>query len=559
MKKTTIWSLCAVITAVLGGLGYYLFLPALNVFSQGFWGFLLALAVIFTVAYLILSAPGSIKRMLGGKQAQKNGESRLPKGTVAKILLGIAAVPLVVLLVGNIISSTFFNATKYSNIITVTEAVFEDDMPESDLVTNIPLMDSQSANIIGNRTLGALSEVVSQYQVNGSYAQINYGGIPRKVSNLEYVDFFKWVNNRKNGVPGFVMVDPVNSSAEYIQFEKPMKYVDSAYFGDDLNRKLRFSYPTKIFGSCTFELDEAGNPYYIVSCLEPKVGLFGGMDVCEVILFNPCDGSSQLYALEEAPTWIDNAFTGALASQKYDWYGTLKNGYWNSVIGNKDCKVTTDDFGYIVLGDDIFFFTGVTSVSSDESNIGFITSNARTGEYKFYPVIGAEEYSAMGAAQGEVQEKGYVASFPSLINVSGEATYIMVLKDANGIVKMHALVNVENYSIVATGVTQTDAKQAYVQLLKEEGIVTEEVPPEPVAPDPETVSVTVKQVRTVTISGESWLYLTGDDGNLYKKMIREDESLLLITEDQKITVNYYKTETEQIRQIVSWSDTSEGN
>ena len=559
MKKTTIWSLCAVITAVLGGLGYYLFLPALNVFSQGFWGFLLALAVIFTVAYLILSAPGSIKRMLGGKQAQKNGESRLPKGTVAKILLGIAAVPLVVLLVGNIISSTFFNATKYSNIITVTEAVFEDDMPESDLVTNIPLMDSQSANIIGNRTLGALSEVVSQYQVNGTYAQINYGGIPRKVSNLEYVDFFKWVNNRKNGVPGFVMVDPVNSSAEYIQFEKPMKYVDSAYFGDDLNRKLRFSYPTKIFGSCTFELDEAGNPYYIVSCLEPKVGLFGGMDVCEVILFNPCDGSSQLYALEEAPTWIDNAFTGALASQKYDWYGTLKNGFWNSVIGNKDCKVTTDDFGYIVLEDDIFFFTGVTSVSSDESNIGFITSNARTGEYKFYPVIGAEEYSAMGAAQGEVQEKGYVASIPSLINVSGEATYIMVLKDANGIVKMHALVNVENYSIVATGVTQTDAKQAYVQLLKEEGIVTEEVPPEPVAPDPETVSVTVKQVRTVTISGESWLYLTGDDGNLYKKMIREDESLLLITEDQKITVNYYKTETEQIRQIVSWSDTSEGN
>ena len=559
MKKTTIWSLCAVITAVLGGLGYYLFLPALNVFSQGFWGFLLALAVIFTVAYLILSAPGSIKRMLGGKQAQKNGESRLPKGTVAKILLGIAAVPLVVLLVGNIISSTFFNATKYSNIITVTEAVFEDDMPESDLVTNIPLMDSQSANIIGNRTLGALSEVVSQYQVNGTYAQINYGGIPRKVSNLEYVDLFKWVNNRKNGVPGFVMVDPVNSSAEYIQFEKPMKYVDSAYFGDDLNRKLRFSYPTKIFGSCTFELDEAGNPYYIVSCLEPKVGLFGGMDVCEVILFNPCDGSSQLYALEEAPTWIDNAFTGALASQKYDWYGTLKNGFWNSVIGNKDCKVTTDDFGYIVLEDDIFFFTGVTSVSSDESNIGFITSNARTGEYKFYPVIGAEEYSAMGAAQGEVQEKGYVASFPSLINVSGEATYIMVLKDANGIVKMHALVNVENYSIVATGVTQTDAKQAYVQLLKEEGLVTEEVPPEPVAPDPETVSVTVKQVRTVTISGESWLYLTGDDGNLYKKMIREDESLLLITEDQKITVNYYKTETEQIRQIVSWSDTSEGN
>ena len=553
MKKTTVWLLSAISTVILGGIGYYIFLPALNVFSQGFWMFLFALGVIFALSYLILSVPGAIKRFFGGGGSKKNKNMGLPRGTVGKILVAVIALPLVVLLIGNLISSTFFNATKYSNIISVTEAVFEEDMPENDLVTNIPLMDSESANIIGNRTLGALSEVVSQYQVNGTYSQINYGGIPRKVSNLEYVDFFKWINNRQNGIPGFVMVDPVNSSAEYIKFETPMKYVDSAFFGEDLNRVLRFSYPTKIFGSCMFELDEEGKPYYIVSCMEPRIGLFGGMDVAEVIIFNPCDGSSQLYALADTPSWIDNVFTGALASQKYDWYGTLKNGYWNSVIGNKDCKVTTDDFGYIVLGDDIWFFTGVTSVSSDESNIGFIISNARTGEYKFYPVIGAEEYSAMGAAQGEVQEKGYVASFPSLINVSGEATYIMVLKDANGIVKMHALVNVENYSIVATGVTQSDAKQAYIELLKQEGIIKEEEVPTPPAAESKSAEVTVEQTRIVTISGESWAYFYGSDGFVYKKMIREDESVLLIQDQGKYTLVYTETENEKIRQIVSWN------
>ena len=555
MKKATVWLLSAVTTAVLGALGYYVFLPALNVFSQGFWGFLFALIAIFGISYMIFSVPGVIKRFVGngfGSKKKKEGMG-LPRGTVGKVLIGVAALPLVVLIVGNLISSTFFNATKYSNIISVTEAVFEEDMPESDLVTNIPLMDSESANIIGNRTLGALSEVVSQYQVNGTYSQINYGGVPKKVSNLEYVDFFKWINNRQNGIPGFVMVDPVNSSAEYIKFETPMKYVDSAYFGEDLNRKLRFSYPTKIFGSCMFELNEEGKPYYIVSCMEPRIGLFGGMDVSEVIVFNPCDGSSQLYALADTPSWIDNAFTGTLASQKYDWYGTLKNGYWNSVIGNKDCKVTTDDFGYIVLGDDIWFFTGVTSVSSDESNIGFIISNARTGEYKFYPVIGAEEYSAMGAAQGEVQEKGYVASFPSLINVSGEATYIMVLKDANGIVKMHALVNVENYSIVATGVTQSDAKQAYIELLKQEGIIKEEELPPPPAVETKSAEITVRQTRVVTLSGESWAYFYGSDGFVYKKMIREDESVLLIEDKAVYTFAYTETENAKIRQLVSWS------
>ena len=412
MNKTARIVLAVIIGTILTALAYYLMLPPINVFSTGFWTFLLLVICFYAVPLGAVSGLSS-----GNGKAQKNGKLK-----VNKFFIIAAAVPVAVLVLGGIISSTFFNAHAYAEVITVEQSDFSEDMPEADVVTNISLMDTASASILGNRELGALSDVVSQYDLSHDYNQINYKGTPKKVANLEYVDFFRWLNNSANGVPGYVMVDPVGNDADYIKFDKAMIYVDSAFFEEDLMRKLRFSYPTKIFSSVNFEIDEEGNPYYIVSCMKPRVGLFGAMDVHEVIIFDPCDGSSELFAVADAPSWIDNVYDGDLACQKYDWYGTLSGGFWNSVIGNRDCKQTTDGYGYVVRGDDVWYYTGVTSVTSDESNIGFILTNARTGEYKYYPIIGAEEYSAMGAAQGEVQEKGYVASFPSLINVEGEAT-----------------------------------------------------------------------------------------------------------------------------------------
>ena len=547
MKKTTRIVLASLVTLVIGFLAFYFSLPALNVYSTGFWAFALTMILIWGGAYVLLGLKGAINAPKAGK---------IDRGFFknAKAFIIVAAIPVAVLVIGSLVSSTFFNAHAYSSIIEVPEAVFEEDMPETDTVTNIALMDSSSATIIGNRTLGALSDVVSQYQAGESYSQINYGGAPAKITNLEYADFFKWINNRTSGIPGYIKVDPVNSGAEYVKFEKPMKYVNSAYFGDNLQRKLRFDYPTKIFGEITFEVDESGNPYYIVSCMMPRIGLFGAMDVNEVIIFNPVDGSSELYAVSETPSWVDNVFDGYLASEKYNWYGMYKNGYWNSIIGNKDCKVTTDDFGYIVLGDDVWYFTGVTSITSDESNIGFIISNARTGEYKFYPVIGAEEYSAMQAAQGEVQEKGYIASFPSLINVSGEATYIMVLKDSGGIVKLCALVNVENYSIVATGNNQTEAKEAYLALLRENGIIEDEAPGQDVAPEGyEHSDITVADIKTFVINGNSWVYITADTGIIYKQSVSADESIILVSVGDNLSVDFTHTNIESIKQIVRFS------
>ena len=342
------------------------------------------------------------------------------------------------------------------------------------------------------------------------------------------------------------MVDPVYNTSEYKKLKTPIHYTESGYFGDDLMRKLRLSYPTKIFGTHSFEIDENGDPYYIVSCLSPRIGLFGAYDVNEVIIFNPCDGSSEIYDVNNTPSWIDIVYDGYLATEKYNWQGMLSGGYWNSVIGNVGCKKTTDDFGYIVRGDDVWYFTGVTSVASDESNIGFILSNARTGEYKFYPVVGAEEYSAMRAAEGEVQEKGYIASFPSLINVAGEATYIMVLKDSGGLVKLYALVNVEQYSIVATGETQAAVMTSYKKLLRENGVSEGEAVSE------KEFDIIVSEVRMAQLDGEPIIYiLTG--AYVFKGNLEVDESLVKIKVGDTICINGTETDIKDIFNITDWN------
>ena len=542
MSKTKKIILSVVWGVLVAGVGFYIALPAINIHSAGFWVYLTVVIAAFSVPFLFT-------KNYTKETSNRPGKSKIGVGFKAnKLLIALIILPIALMLLGALISAEVFNAKAYASVITVNEAVFEEDMKETNEVNNIALMDSESAQAIGNRTLGALSDVVSQYEIGARYTQINYHNTPKKVANLEYADFFKWFMNRENGVPGYVMVDPVNSSAEYVKLDKPLKYVDSAFFGEDLMRKLRFEYPTKIFDFVSYEIDEEGNPYYIVSCLKPHVFPFGAMDVNEVIIFDPCTGESELYDVKDVPAWVDAVYSGDLAEQKYNWHGMLSGGYINSIIGNKGCKQTTEDYGYIVIGDDVWYYTGVTSVTSDESNIGFIITNARTGEYKYYPVVGAEEYSAMSAAEGEVQEKNYKASFPSLINVSGEATYIMVLKSQSGIVELYALVNVENYSIVATGKTQTLAMKEYKKLLAENGMSNSTQDS-----GDKTAQIKVESIRDTVIDGNTVIYVKGDDGYTYRFELAENELYILIDVGEYIEVKYTEDEsTPTIRKAVEY-------
>ncbi len=533
---------------------FYVTLPPLNFYSKDFWGYLIFSVALLAVALglaLFRDTFFQINRDKNGKTAVK---LLLHKTLAGKIFIGVLGGLVLLLILGGIVSSTAFNARRYASVIEVNERDFATDMPKTNEVTNIALLDTDSARILGTRKLGELADVVSQFIVSENYTQINYHSIPKKVASLEYDGFFKWLNNKGTGIPGYIMVDAVNNYAEYVKLPEGegIRYTESALFGQDLERALRFAYPTKIFGNISFEVDEEGHPYYIVPCMKPRVALFGALDVSEVVLFDPVDGSHELIALGEVPRWVDIVYHGDLVCQKYDWQGTLAGGFINSLFAKRGCKQTTDDFGYLMLDDDVWYFTGVTSVSEDASNIGFILSNARTGEYKYYPVNGAEEHSAMAAAEGEVQEKRYVASFPALVNIANEPSYIMVLKDAGGLVKLYALVNVEQYNIVATGETQAEAIAAYTRLLAQAGIDTSD------ASSAVTETVTVEEVRFLSADGGVTVYLTGtpEGGSrtLYKMSFREEaEELLLLRAGDSITLTSLPTGKDAVREIFEFS------
>lgn len=515
---------------------FYVLLPAMNFHSMEFWGF----QGFFLLLFLVMSLSFPTKKSLNVKY------------NIVSIIVGIVLViGVIIVIVGNIASVKIFNAHNYSSLIDVKETKFEEVIDQLDQVNNIALMDTSSAKVVGQRAIGSLSDVVSQYQISGEYNQIAYNGEPMKVASLEYAGFFKWFNNRKNGIPGYVLVDAVKFEAEYIKLDKPIKYTTSGWFNDNLQRHLRFQYPTAIFEGYYFELDESGKPYYVCPVLTAKVGLFKGYDVKGVVICDPCTGDSKYYGIGEIPQWVDRVYDGDLIIRKYNWYGMLSDGFWNSIIGQKDCKKATDDYGYKVMDNDVWIYTGVTSVIEDSSNIGFVMVNSRTCEAKYFKVAGAEEFSAMDAAEGQVQNLGYRASFPSLINIDGRPTYFMVLKDKGNLVKQYALVDVKKYSIVSTGTTQKDTLSNYRKLLKENNIAINDK--EDLSELYKSVKVVVRDIQYVNMEDGTFVYITDTDRNVYKQQISSDETMMFIQRNDNIEIYYEENEKTKIRDIESWT------
>lgn len=531
MKLKVRIALFVIFAAVIGGF-YYAYFPAINIHLEIFWT---TLIVVFLSLAIILGAKSSISQMVG-RLSKKPSIKEF--SWFAKLCSVLVIVCVGVLIVGSALGATLFRSRAYANLLPVDKREFTEDIEQSDQVTDIALMDTESARIFGNRKIGSLSDVVSQYEIEPDYTQISIKGQPMKVSGLKYASFFKWWNNRNSGVPGYVQVNPVNSEAKYVKLTKPMKYVPSAYFNYNLQRHVQLTYPTKIINGYKFEVDDDGNPYYICPTMTARVGLFGGIDVNGVIICDPIDGECKYYAIGDCPSWVDSVYDGHLLTKKYNWHGMLSGGYINSIIGQKGCKQATDDFGYKIIGDDVWVYTGVTSANGDQSNIGFVMMNQRTSEARYYQVSGAEEHSAMSAAEGEVQEKGYKASFPSLINVSGTPTYIMVLKDAGGLVKLYAMVNVEQYNIVATATSQTKVFEEYKTLLASDGkLETEEN-------DLKEDTITVQSVEYIDSDDGTMVYIKDTNHQVYKQAFKEDESLIRISAGDVLHVKYQPMDNE---------------
>lgn len=539
-------------SAVFAGILFYFMLPALNFKSYDLYIYLGAIVASYVVFNALFSN-------VFGKPEYVPYVKR--RAIVPGIII---AVLLVAVGIGYLVSCEFFRASSYSKIISVdTDSNFSEDIEEqtADSFSEIPKLDEDTAAQLAARALGALKDIgsVSQFTIAPENSQINYQGKPYRVVPLQYADIIKWLVNTREGFPGYVMVNMADESTNFVELKDgSIRYSAYEHFNKLLKRHLRFEFPTYLFADATFEVNDDGNPFWICARLDKTIGLFGGTDVIGIVLVDAVSGECIEYSMDQLKDdpnlqWIDRVYDSDLIVQQYNYYGKYQKGFWNSLLGQKDVIKTTDGYNYIAKNDDVWLYTGVTSVTSDQSIIGFVLVNQRTKEADFYNVTGGTEYSAQQAAEGRVMDLGYTATFPLLLNIGGEPTYFLSLKDPkNQIVQQYALINVANYNNNKMGVTGTDLSKclaSYIESLKEKGITVDINPDDVVTPGTNedktpdttklTASGTIADIRTAVMGGESYYYIKLDSNEAYFAIAAsKDEGVVILNRGDSVTVTY---------------------
>ena len=547
--KVILSILCMIVFAAVA---FYVMLPAVNFKSYDFYiyiGLVAASYVVFNGLFTnVMNKPEYIPYVK--KRA-------IVPGIIIGLLIATVGV-------GYLVSCEFFRAESYSRIIDVrTDANFSEEIEEqnAESFSAIPKLDEEAAAQLATRALGVLEEkgYVSQFTVYPEYTQINFKETPVRVAPLQYANIIKWFTNTKNGFPGYVIIDMANESTDFVEVENGIRYSPAEHFNKLLSRHLRFEYPTFMFADATFEIDDEGNPYWICARLDKTIGLFGGTDVigAVVVKADSATGESTYYTIDEIKSsaelqWLDRIYDSDLIVQQYNFYGKYQNGFWNSILGQRDVITTTANYNYIAKDDDVWMYTGVTSVTSDQSITGFVLVNQRTKEAIYYRVTGGTEYSAQQAAEGRVKDLGYDATFPLLLNIGGEPTYFLSLKDDSNIVQQYALINVAQYNNNKMGATGTDLSKclaSYVAALKESGIKVDIDPDAVVDPstkpvednsaDVLTVSGTIADIRTAVIGGNSYYYIKLDSNAAYFSVsASSNETVVILNKGDSVTVTY---------------------
>lgn len=539
-------------SAVFAGILFYFMLPALNFKSYDLYIYLGAVVASYVVFNALFSN-------VFGKPEYVPYVKR--RAIVPGIII---AVLLVAVGIGYLVSCEFFRASSYSKIISVdTDSSFSEDIEEqtADSFSEIPKLDEDTAAQLAARALGALKDIgsVSQFTIAPENSQINYQGKPYRVVPLQYADIIKWLVNTREGFPGYVMVNMADESTNFVELKDgSIRYSAYEHFNKLLKRHLRFEFPTYLFADATFEVNDDGDPFWICARLDKTIGLFGGTDVIGIVLVDAVSGECIEYSMDQLKDdpnlqWIDRVYDSDLIVQQYNYYGKYQKGFWNSLLGQKDVIKTTDGYNYIAKNDDVWMYTGVTSVTSDQSIIGFVLVNQRTKEADFYNVTGGTEYSAQQAAEGRVMDLGYTATFPLLLNIGGEPTYFLSLKDPkNQIVQQYALINVANYNNNKMGVTGTDLSKclaSYIESLKEKGITVDIDPDDVVTPGTNedktpdasklTASGAIADIRTAVMGGESYYYIKLDSNEAYFAIAAsKDEGVVILNRGDSVTVTY---------------------
>ncbi len=507
------------ITLLIGLVYFYFKLPAINLQDRAFYSFFILLAVVYS--FLSIVTQGLLKAETGGELW-----SDIKKHCAVPLI--ICLILIVIYIIGSLISSPIIRAASYRELLTVESGDFASEVTEI-TYDQIPMLDEDSAMKLGDKKMGELADMVSQFEVADDYTQINYKERPVRVTPLKYGDIFKWIANRSQGLPAYIIIDMVTQEADAVRLENGMKYTTTEFFFRNVSRHLRFNYPTFIFDKANFEIDDEGTPYWICPRIVKRIGLFGGQDVQGAVLMNAISGECEYY--EDIPGWVDRVYDASLIILQYDYYGMYRNGWINSFIGQKNVTVTTDGYNYIAMDDDVYMYTGITSVVNDNSIVGFILANQRTKETKYYSCAGAIEYAAMSSAEGIVQYMEYEATFPLLLNISNQPTYFMALKDSGGLVKMYAMVNVQQYQLVASGTTLAQCEENYINLLAQSNLAIPEVLSD------KAVQGKITDIKSAVIDGNTHVFIKLDSDNFYYVISVEDsKTAAILSEGQRVKV-----------------------
>lgn len=523
--KTKTKGLIALIVVIVAAIYYYVTIPAINIHSTDTWGavlFLIVIALIVKLFFYGFRNPAKI-RISDLKESKI-----LRAGVILLLVLGA------VYFIGSILSSPIVNAKKYQKLMKVEQGNFTEDVEELSF-DKIPLLDRDTAALLGDRKMGSMVDMVSQFEADDIYSQINYKGNPVRVTPLKYANLIKWFTNQGEGIPAYIRINMANQSTELVKLKQGMKYTTSDHFNRNIYRHLRFAHPTYIYGELSFEIDENGDPYWIAPVKKFNIGLFGGETVGKVVICNAVTGKTKTYDVGNVPQWVDRVYSADLLVNLFDYYGTLKHGFFNSVLSQKDCLETTDGYNYLALNDDVWMYTGVTSVNGDQSNVGFVLANQRTMETKYYKVEGATESSAMSSAEGQVQNLKYQATFPLLLNIAGEPTYFVALKDDAGLVKKYAMVNVQKYQIVAIGDSVSQCQENYNELLLKNGVKEQEKDTR----KEEEVSGKITKIAQAVLNGNSHYYLMLENSDaIYDVSVADIIDVIRCELGEQVTVTY---------------------
>lgn len=511
-KRLFLYLALVVLTLVV----FYIYTPALNIHSQEFRFYILLLTV------AVIGIELSIDGQFFYRKKSKYGTLALP------ILV------VIVIAVGNLVNGVMFRATDYANLIEVEEKNFQEDFPAMD-ESSIPMMDRDTAQRLGDRRIGSISELVSQFVPADTYTQINVDNDPYRVTPLQYASFIRWLNNRSEGIPNYLKVDMVTGAVEVEDLEENIKYSDSELLNRNVKRHLRFQHPTKIFEDPSFEVDDEGHPYYIATTYE-NIFWFKQLEPTGLIVLDAVTGETEEYTLDTMPTWVDRVYSSNLILQQLNYRGEYSGGFFNALFGKRGVTQTTEGYNYIPMNDDVYLYTGVTSINRDASNIGFYLVNLRTKAAEFYPVTSADEFSAMDSAEGSLQQMRFESTFPLLISLNEIPYYISSLKDDSGLVRSYALVDAQDYQKVITsdtvdgliaqlnGQTETDTDS---EDDAEEDIV------EVVDENLNEVSGQVENISQAVVSGNT-IYYFMIDGSIYKADITLHDALPFVEEGQVI-------------------------